>query len=94
MKMISGGLKANPVRKAAGAQLTLKEIRPHEKCIVLGINTRTALRKRIIDMGLTIGTEIYVRKLAPLGDPMEINVRGYELSLRKTEASEILVKRA
>jgi ferrous iron transport protein A len=75
------------------ATITLKEIKPRETCVVLGIATQAALRKRIIDMGVTIGTEIYVRKLAPLGDPMEISLRGYELSLRKQEASQILVKR-
>ncbi len=75
------------------AAMTLKEMRPRDTCVVLGIATQTALRKRIIDMGVTIGTEIYVRKLAPLGDPMEISLRGYELSLRKKEAGQILVKR-
>ena len=86
--------KSVHVDRSAQEPLTLREIGPQERCVILGISCQTALRKRIIDMGLTIGTEVYVRKLAPLGDPMEINVRGYELSLRKKEASEILVKRA
>ena len=50
-----------------------------------------ATRRRIMDMGITRGAEVYVRKVAPLGDPMELNVRGYELSLRKADAEKILV---
>ena len=52
---------------------------------------RGALKRRIMDMGITKGTEIYVRKVAPLGDPVEVNVRGYELSIRKSEAENIQV---
>ena len=51
-----------------------------------------AIKRRIMDMGLTKGTSVYVRKVAPLGDPVEITVRGYELSLRKQDASCILVE--
>ena len=51
------------------------------------------MRRRIIDMGVTIGTQITVRKLAPLGDPIEINLRGYELSLRLDEARQIIVEK-
>ena len=51
-----------------------------------------ALKRRIMDMGITKGTQIYVRKVAPLGDPVEINVRGYELSIRKSEAENILLE--
>ncbi len=51
-----------------------------------------ALKRRIMDMGLTKGTEVYVRKVAPLGDPMELTVRGYELSVRKADAELIEVK--
>lgn len=51
-----------------------------------------AVRRRIMDMGITKGTEIYVRKVAPLGDPIEVTVRGYELSLRKGEAENIVVE--
>jgi Fe2+ transport system protein FeoA len=50
------------------------------------------LRRRIFDMGLTPGTEVYIRKRAPLGDPLEITVRGYELTLRKSEAMNVMVK--
>ena len=53
---------------------------------------RAALKRRIMDMGLTKGTEVYVRKVAPLGDPMELTVRGYELSVRKSDAENIEVE--
>jgi len=74
--------------------MTLKDIRPGQRCVVTGVTLRSALRKRVIDMGITTGTTIYVRKLAPFGDPMEIAVRGYELSLRKEEAMGIEVRKA
>jgi len=73
--------------------ITLKDIKPGHSCIITGINMTSPLRKRLIDMGLTIGTLVKVRKYAPLGDPIELNVRGYELSLRKSEAAEITVKK-
>ena len=66
--------------------LTLKEVK------VLKINGEGALRRRIMDMGITRHTEIYVRKVAPLGDPLEVKVRGYELTIRKSEASIIEVE--
>jgi len=72
--------------------MTLQEIQPGETCIVRQVYANN-LRKRIIDMGLIIGTKIYVKKTAPLGDPMEILVRGYSLTLRKAEARTILVDR-
>jgi len=72
--------------------MTLKELRPGQKGIIEGLGKQSTLRKRIIDMGLTIGTEIKVIKLAPLGDPIEIKVRGYQLSLRLNEAAEIFVR--
>ena len=68
---------------------TLKDIPVGSSAVVVKIHGEGALRRRIMDMGITKGTEIYVRKVAPLGDPVEITVRGYELSLRKAEA-EIL----
>ncbi|MGI6192683.1 MAG: FeoA family protein [Christensenellales bacterium] len=73
--------------------MTLNEIRPGQRCVVTGVTLKSALRKRVIDMGITTGTTIYVQKLAPLGDPMEITVRGYELSLRKEEARGIEVRK-
>lgn len=72
--------------------MTLKDIKPGEKCRITSINSNN-LRKRIIDMGLTTGTSVFVKKTAPLGDPMEILVRGYFLTLRKTEARMIEVER-
>ena len=68
---------------------TLKAVPVGESGVVVKIHGEGALRRRIMDMGITKGTEIYVRKVAPLGDPVEITVRGYELSLRKADA-EIL----
>ena len=68
---------------------TLKDIPVGSSAVVVKIHGEGALRRRIMDMGITKGTEIYVRKVAPLGDPVEITVRGYELSLRKSDA-EIL----
>lgn len=72
--------------------MTLKDVNPGEVCVIEGIGKKSSLRKRIIDMGLTIGTRIEVRKLAPLGDPIEILIRGYHLSLRKAEAAEVFVR--
>lgn len=71
--------------------MTLADIKPGNKCKIICIDKTNSLRKRLIDMGLTAGTEVYVRKYAPFGDPIEINIRGYELSLRKFEAGLIQV---
>lgn len=70
---------------------TLKNIKVKESCTVAKIHGEGALRRRIMDMGITKGVEITVRKVAPLGDPIEITVRGYELSLRKEDAENIEV---
>ena len=67
--------------------MTLKEAKPGQTVRVKKIHGNTTLKRRIMDMGITNGIDIYVRKLAPLGDPMEINVRGYELSIRKADAA-------
>jgi ferrous iron transport protein A len=72
--------------------MTLREILPGQTCIVRQVHSNN-LRKRIIDMGLITGTKIYVKKTAPLGDPMEIMVKGYSLTLRKAEARTIIVDR-
>ncbi|MCF7924832.1 MAG: ferrous iron transport protein A [Candidatus Izimaplasma sp.] len=72
--------------------MTLQDINPGEYCIVKKIRGNN-LRKRIIDMGLITGTKVYVKKTAPLGDPVEIIVRGYSLTLRKAEARTIQVER-
>lgn len=71
---------------------TLKDVKVGEKTRVIKVHGQGALKRRIMDMGVTKGVEIYVRKLAPLGDPIEINVRGYELSLRKEDAFLIEVE--
>ncbi|MDA3931831.1 MAG: FeoA family protein [Tenericutes bacterium] len=72
--------------------MTLQDIKPGEYCVISNIKSNN-LRKRIIDMGIIIGTKVYVKKTAPLGDPMEIIVRGYSLTLRKAEARTIHVER-
>lgn len=71
---------------------TLKDVKIGETAIVTKLNGMGSLRRRIMDMGITKGTSIYLRKVAPLGDPIEVTVRGYELSLRKEDAENIIVK--
>ena len=71
---------------------TLREIPIGGKAKVVKLHGEGAIKRRIMDMGITRGTEIYVRKVAPLGDPIELNVRGYELSLRKADAALIEVE--
>lgn len=68
---------------------TLKDLKVGESAKVVRLHGQGAVRRRIMDMGITKGVEIYVRKFAPLGDPMEITVRGYELSLRKADAAMV-----
>ena len=70
---------------------TLKDVKCGQRAIVSRLHGSGAVKRRIMDMGITRGTEIFVRKAAPLGDPIELNVRGYELSLRKEDASMIEV---
>ena len=71
---------------------TLKNVKVGSTVKVVKLNGEGALKRRIMDMGITKGTEIYVRKVAPLGDPIEITVRGYELSIRKADADMIEVE--
>lgn len=71
---------------------TLKEARVGETLTVKKLHGEGAVKRRIMDMGLTKGVEVYVRKVAPLGDPIELTVRGYELSLRKADAAMIEVE--
>lgn len=66
---------------------TLKDTKCGETVTVAKVHGQGAIKRRFMDMGLTKGTEIYIRKVAPLGDPVEVKVRGYELSLRKEEAA-------
>ena len=70
---------------------TLKEAKIGSTCTVVKLHGEGAIKRRIMDMGITKGVEIYVRKVAPLGDPVEVTVRGYELSLRKADAEMIEV---
>ena len=70
---------------------TLRSAKPGDTVKVARINGDGALKRRIMDMGVTKGVEIYVRKVAPLGDPVEVTVRGYELSVRKADAEMIEV---
>jgi len=71
---------------------TLKDIKVGGRCRVVKLHGEGAIKRRIMDMGITKGTELYVRRVAPLGDPMELTVRGYELSLRKSDAEMIEVE--
>ena len=70
---------------------TLKEVKIGSTVSVVKLHGEGAVKRRIMDMGITKGTSIYVRKVAPLGDPVEVTVRGYELSLRKADAEMIEV---
>ena len=71
---------------------TFKDVKIGETAVIEKLHGEGALKRRIMDMGLTKGTEVFVRKVAPLGDPMELTVRGYELSVRKADAELIEVK--
>ena len=71
---------------------TLRDVKVGDRATVVKLHGEGAVKRRIMDMGITRGTEIYVRKVAPLGDPIELNVRGYELSLRKADAELIEVE--
>ena len=72
--------------------MTLKEVKPGTTVKVVKISGEGAIKRRIMDMGLTKGVEVFVRKVAPLGDPVEVTVRGYELSVRKADAELINVE--
>ena len=69
--------------------MTLKEVKVGDTVTVKKLNGQGATQRRIMDMGITKGVEVFVRKVAPLGDPIEVTVRGYELSLRKADAAMI-----
>lgn len=68
---------------------TLKDIKPNESASVVKLHGEGAVKRRIMDMGITKGCQVFVRKVAPLGDPIEVTVRGYELSIRKADAEMI-----
>ncbi|MBR6382828.1 MAG: ferrous iron transport protein A [Lachnospiraceae bacterium] len=71
---------------------TLKDAKVKETVKVVKLHGEGAIKRRIMDMGITKGTEIYIRKVAPLGDPVEVTVRGYELSIRKADAEMVEVE--
>ncbi len=72
--------------------MTLKDLNPGQEGTVISIGQKGPMKRRIMDMGVTPGIKVKVIKVAPLGDPIEINIRGYELSLRKAEAENIVVE--
>jgi len=72
-------------------ECSLRDLKPGESGSVVSIGTKGPMKRRIMDMGVTPGVDIKVIKVAPLGDPIEVNIRGYELSLRKDEAQQIIV---
>ncbi len=72
--------------------MTLKDVKVGNSVKVVKVEGEGALKRRIMDMGITKGAQLYVRKVAPLGDPIEITVRGYELSIRKMDAKMIIVE--
>lgn len=71
---------------------TLKDVRVGKTAVVRRLHGEGPVKRRIMDMGITKGVEIYVRKVAPLGDPMELNLRGYELSIRKGDAEMVEIE--
>ena len=71
---------------------TLRQVKVGETVTVVKLHGEGAVKRRIMDMGITKGGQVYVRKVAPLGDPVEVNVRGYELSIRKNDAEMIEVQ--
>ena len=71
---------------------TLRQVKVGETVTVVKLHGEGAVKRRIMDMGITKGVQVYVRKVAPLGDPVEVNVRGYELSIRKNDAEMIDVQ--
>jgi ferrous iron transport protein A len=70
----------------------LKDMKIGEKSTIIRITGNGPMKRRLLDMGVTKGAEVMIRKVAPLGDPIEVNIRGYELSFRKSEAETIIVE--
>ena len=79
-------------REKVEDKMTLKDLKPGQSAVVKKLTGEGAVKRRIMDMGLTKGATVYIRKVAPLGDPIEVTVRGYELSLRKADAELIDVE--
>ena len=73
--------------------MNLKELKPGETGVVTSIGEKGVMRRRLMDMGVTPGVSIKVIKVAPLGDPIEVNIRGYSLSLRKSDAENIIINK-
>ncbi len=88
-KDIAGGNKGRAQQKRV---TSLSELAPGDKGVVLSVNCRGKLRKRLMDMGLVRGVSFEVERVAPLGDPMELKLKGFHLSLRREEAEEIIVE--
>ena len=78
-------------KEGKALSMNLKNAKVGETVTVVKLHGEGAIKRRIMDMGITKGTEVYVRKVAPLGDPIEVTVRGYELSIRKADAEMIEV---
>lgn len=73
--------------------VSLKELKPKESGVIKSIGASGPLRRKLMDMGITPGAEITMKKVAPLGDPIEVHIRGYDLSIRKAEANQITVEK-
>ncbi|MEG1869345.1 MAG: FeoA family protein [Oscillospiraceae bacterium] len=71
---------------------TVADLKPGQTGVVIKVGGQGAVKRRLIDMGITPGVKVYLRKIAPMGDPMELNLRGYELSLRKQDAARIEIE--
>ena len=81
--------------KEKSGQMTLNSLQVGQSCIIEQVgNQRGAVKRRLVDMGLTPGTAVRLVKVAPMGDPLEVSLRGYELSLRREDAAQILVRPA
>ena len=83
---------ANSQSRKEKPMKTLKDVRVGKTARIVRLHGEGAVKRRIMDMGITRGTEVYVRKVAPLGDPIELTVRGYELSIRKADAETIEIE--
>lgn len=70
---------------------TLRQLKPGDSAVISVVRGKSAIRRRLADMGVTKGTELYVEKVAPLGDPIEIKIKGYHLTLRKHDADNIII---
>ena len=91
MVLFDSGIDAGNVSGRDERVATLRDVKVGESCTVSKLNGAGAIKRSIMDMGLTKGTHVSVHKVAPLGDPIEVTIRGYELSLRKDEADCIEV---